>query len=268
MSLTSISEDVTALRSLVIEEFNRLNRKIEGINVKVDGLRKQLRDIARGVTGPGEDETVFYPSGTAFLDATTVDSGPVSSDEEEEIQEASSSASSPVKIRVVGGGEATGREAQSGQKEKCSGSVPASGSSSKANRGRRDSFVSTVSCVRDLTGTPMKAAEPSAGSAPITSTKKRRRLEVDTYLIETDLTVKHGGKILCDLKGFSFWPKGLLSSQLRQQLKKVAQIRELLTVADGDLSVQGVSPEGQSVDLDDGVAANAVRGYRRLIVNL
>ncbi|KAF4709324.1 hypothetical protein FOZ63_013319, partial [Perkinsus olseni] len=125
-----------------------------------------------------------------------------------------------------------------------------------------------VSCVRDLTGTPMKAAEPSAGSAPITSTKKRRRLEVDTYLIETDLTVKHGGKILCDLKGFSFWPKGLLSSQLRQQLKKVAQIRELLTVADGDLSVQGVSPEGQSVDLDDGVAANAVRGYRRLIVNL
>lgn len=67
---------------------------------------------------------------------------------------------------------------------------------------------------------------------------------------------------------FSLWPKGLLSSQLRQQLKRVPCIRDIIEDSRGELSVQGVSTKGESVDLDDVLEANAVREYERLVVNL
>ncbi|EER06390.1 hypothetical protein Pmar_PMAR006161 [Perkinsus marinus ATCC 50983] len=268
MSLIGISRDVAALRELTIQEFTKLNREVKELKSKVTTLQRQIHKqsaLKHGglISSPEpDDKTVLYTLSTLALDEVVEDA--VASDRTEDTLEALS-----METSLEGSTETTEPHCEGGKEaEGSKGLVVGSRSSSKSIDSRRDSFISTVShVVGNVARTPKKSASASAAGAQPTSTKKRRRLEVDTsYLVETDLTVKHDGRILCDLYRFSLWPKGMLSSQLRQQLKKVPCIRELLTK--GDLSIQGISKEGHSIDLDEVITANDVRDYTRLIVSL
>ncbi|EER12552.1 hypothetical protein Pmar_PMAR027693 [Perkinsus marinus ATCC 50983] len=229
MSLIDISRDVAALRELTIQEFTKLNREVKELKSKVTTLQRQLHKQSAlnhgGLVASPEhdDKTILYTLSTLALDEAVEDA--VASDRTEDTLEALS-----METSLEGSTETT--------EPHCEGGKEAEGSKGLV-----------------VGRTPKKSVSSSAAGAQPTSTKKRRRLEVDTsYLVETDLTVKHDGKILCDLYRFSLWPKGMLSSQLRQQLKKVPCIRELL--AKGDLSIQGISKEGHSIDLDGVITAN------------
>ncbi|KAF4669396.1 hypothetical protein FOL47_002556 [Perkinsus chesapeaki] len=279
MSLKNIGDEIAALQDYMVSRFDILEEKMDKLTSNVDSLRDQLRTLQKRRPAAAhvadEDETIFYPLSASFLEATVVHNSSTAEDDNSnaDVDAEDHEASPAVSCRSTAShtelctGKVTGTR---GRAKKAIGGVRGKANPSPMNEGKRDSFMSTFSHSRDGPKTPLTRAAVSNIRTPMTSTtaKKKRRMEVEPiYLVEMDLTVRHKGRDLCDLKGFSFWPKGLLSSQLLQKLRKDAKIRHLLDQSEG-LSFQGVTADGEVIALDEGAAGSSARGYEKLIVTL
>lgn len=70
MSFVDISDEIAAVRDLMVTEFNKLNREVAGLNTKVAALHKQLQHMALSSDDNNtNDKTVLYTS--SALDVTT-----------------------------------------------------------------------------------------------------------------------------------------------------------------------------------------------------
>ncbi|EER10603.1 hypothetical protein Pmar_PMAR018980 [Perkinsus marinus ATCC 50983] len=123
-----ISDEIAAVRDLMVTEFNKLNREVAGLNTKVAALHKQLQHMALSFDDNNtNDKTVLYTSST--LDITTAEK------ENEKTKE---------KSEKFSPGSSTGTRGEDCEEYNEPAEDSKSSSSRKSHR-RKDSFMSTVS---------------------------------------------------------------------------------------------------------------------------